>query len=332
MFFIYIIYIKTAGKDMYTLNKNCINANCAFLIDKSILKKGKSYSFNLYGQERKNGIISLLCENDFILTEKMYKELITTRFIYIFNADKNLYEKYYMQNVQKVKKSLNLSNILNETEEITYKLFEDPESLNNLKDIQNSVTNTVSLILKDNSILSSALSIFSHDYYTHTHSVHVKIYSICLGKRLGLDKKALEELGTAALLHDLGKSKISKQILNKKEKLTNEEFLQIKKHPLFGYEIAKKLNINNKNILLGIRSHHEKIDGTGYPDGLKGNEIHLFAKIISICDIFDALSSKRSYKNPLSAFDTLLRMKKEMSNLIDIKILNEFILMLNSKA
>ena len=133
MFFIYIIYIKTVRKNMYVLNKNCINPNCAFLIDKSILKKGKSYSFNLYGQERRNGIISLLCENDFVLTEKMYKELITTRFIYIFNADRDLYEKDYLQSVHKVKKSLNLSNILDETEEITYKLFEDPESLNNLK-------------------------------------------------------------------------------------------------------------------------------------------------------------------------------------------------------
>lgn len=316
---------------MKELDRNYINHNNAFLIDKSILKKGKSYCFNLYGHDTKEDNISLICENESPLTEKMYKELVTTRFLYVYSNDKNLYEEHYLENVQKVKKSFNLSNILNDTSEITHKLFEDPESLNNLKDIQFLVTNTVDLILKDNSILNSALSIFSHDYYTHTHSVHVKIYSLCLGKKLGLSKKALEDLGTAALLHDLGKSKVSKEILNKKGKLTFEEFEQMKNHPVYGYEMAKKLDICNNNILAGIRNHHEKMDGSGYPDGQKDKEIHIFAKIIAICDIFDALSSKRSYKNPLSAFDTLLKMKKEMSTQIDMKVLNEFILMLNSK-
>mgnify|MGYP002477467154 CR=1 FL=1 len=98
--------------------------------------------------------------------------------------------------------------------------------------------------------------------YTHTHSLNVSIYALCLGKSMGIDEKNLEDLGTTALLNDLGKSKITKEIINKKGKLTEYEYNEAKKHSIYGWALAKRLGITNKNILLGIRNHHEKLDGT----------------------------------------------------------------------
>ncbi len=145
---------------------------------------------------------------------------------------------------------------------------------------------------------------------------------------MGLKKEELNLLGKAALLHDLGKSKIEPDIVNKNGSLSEKEFLAMKMHPAFGYEIAKKMGIDNKDILDGIRHHHEKLDGRGYPDGLKDSEIGLFARIIGVCDVFDALTTQRSYKKAMRSIDALRLMKEDMKNHLDADILNTFIKML----
>ena len=144
----------------------------------------------------------------------------------------------------------------------------------------------------------------------------------------GLEKEDLLNLGISSLLHDLGKSKIDSTIINKNGLLTDVEFVEVKNHPYYGWLIAQEIGISNKDILDGIVYHHEKIDGTGYPKGLKGDKIPLYAKIISICDAFDAISTKRTYKDSISSFGALLLMKKEMSNSFDIHLVNSFIQML----
>jgi putative nucleotidyltransferase with HDIG domain len=171
------------------------------------------------------------------------------------------------------------------------------------------------------------MKIATHDYYTHTHSINVAIYALSLGSFLGFNEVELEELGEAALLHDLGKSKIASEIINKKGKLTIQEFEIIKKHPNYGVSLGLKLGIKNKKILEGIKYHHEKMDGSGYPSGLYRDEIPLYAKIIGICDIFDALTSQRSYKRAMTSFEALKLMKVDMNKHLDIKLLNQMILM-----
>jgi HD-GYP domain-containing protein (c-di-GMP phosphodiesterase class II) len=136
----------------------------------------------------------------------------------------------------------------------------------------------------------------------------------------------------AAVLHDLGKSKIDYEIINKNGKLSDEEFAHMKCHPAFGHEIALKLGIDDERILSGIRHHHEKIQGGGYPDNLKGEQISYFARIIGVCDVFDALSTKRSYKDPMSSFESLLLMKQQMSEHLDMDIVNAFIKMLHKQG
>jgi HD-GYP domain-containing protein (c-di-GMP phosphodiesterase class II) len=189
------------------------------------------------------------------------------------------------------------------------------------------VSDLVDTILVDNFTLKSLLVIASHDYYTHTHSINVAIYALSLGSFLGLQKETLAELGEAALLHDLGKSKIDPAIINKNGKLTDKEFKEVQKHSDLGYAVGLKLGIKNKNVLDGIRHHHEKMDGSGYPLGLKGKEIPLFARIIGACDIFDALTSRRSYKEPMTTFETLKLMKTTMKEHLDVRLLDKMISM-----
>ena len=171
------------------------------------------------------------------------------------------------------------------------------------------------------------MTIASHDYYTHTHSINVTIYALSLGSFLGIKGHALAELGEAALLHDLGKSKVDIEIINKNGKLTDKEFEEMKKHPLLGYTLGLKLGIKSRDVLEGIRHHHEKMDGSGYPLRMRGEKIPYFARIIGICDIFDALTSRRSYKEPMTSFDALLLMKTTMKEHIDPKLLNSMIKM-----
>ncbi|MDO8453920.1 MAG: HD domain-containing protein, partial [Sulfurimonas sp.] len=164
---------------------------------------------------------------------------------------------------------------------------------------------------------------------THTHSLNVSVYALCLGAALGLKEEKLVPLGRAALLHDLGKSKINYEVINKNGVLSQEEFEEMKSHPSLGYDIAINIGINDKNILDGIRHHHEKLDGNGYPDNLKEHEIKLFPRIIGICDVFDALTTRRSYKEAIRSFNALQIMKLEMNAHLDMKILNVFIKMLH---
>lgn len=138
-----------------------------------------------------------------------------------------------------------------------------------------------------------------HDNYTKGHSNNVSKLAIEFSKLLNLDDDKQYQIFWAALIHDMGKIVIPSEILNKPTKLTNEEFDEIKKHPIYAYEVLKDID-TMKDIAKYIRHHHERIDGRGYPDQLKGDEIPYESKIICICDAWDAMTSSRSYKRPLS--------------------------------
>lgn len=136
----------------------------------------------------------------------------------------------------------------------------------------------------------------SKDGYTYQHSLNVAVYSVVTGIAMGLRRGMLKELSAAALLHDIGKMQIPMRILDKPGKLTDEEYEEIKKHSEYGYELLKESHQITSKIKMGVYMHHENVDGTGYPLGLKEHQIYLFAQIIHIADVYDALSSRRSYK------------------------------------
>ena len=136
------------------------------------------------------------------------------------------------------------------------------------------------------------------DPYTRGHSDRVSEYSVLIGKKLGLDEKTLHILKIGGLFHDIGKIGIPDSILLKESKLSDEEYSQIKNHPLIGVHILSNATIF-QDIIPIVKHHHERFDGKGYPSQLSGKDIPYLARIVSIADSFDAMTSKRSYRNAL---------------------------------
>lgn len=162
------------------------------------------------------------------------------------------------------------------------------------------------------------------DDYTYTHCLNVSVLANIFAHWLHLPDQQIKEVTVSGLLHDVGKMKIDNKILNKPGKLTNEEFEIIKKHATFGYEAIKEQTIN-QDIKNGVLFHHEKLDGSGYPLGIKGEQIPLYAKIISIVDIYDAMTSKRSYHDKHSPFKVIRMFEQESYGLLDTKLLFVFL-------
>lgn len=149
------------------------------------------------------------------------------------------------------------------------------------------------------SIETLRTTVEAKDPYTRGHSDRVSAYSVLLGKKIGLSEEDLKTLQIGGLFHDIGKIGITDTILLKSEKLTEEEYLEIKNHPEIGVTILSKSRIFN-NILPIVQHHHEKYDGSGYPGKLAGDSIPLLARIVSIADSFDAMASQRPYRYSIS--------------------------------
>jgi len=152
-------------------------------------------------------------------------------------------------------------------------------------------------------IKSLNIALEARDPYTSGHSQRVRRYSLALGKALGLERRTLRKLALAACLHDIGKVAIAESILNKPGRLTVDEHRTIQRHPVLGEKILRPI-IRNREVLGAIRGHHERMDGKGYPDGLSGEQIPLLARIISVADCFDAVTTIRPYRGALSLSET----------------------------
>jgi putative two-component system response regulator len=162
------------------------------------------------------------------------------------------------------------------------------------------------------------------DTYTHGHSKRVTLYALILGRALNLDNATLEKLQLAGLLHDIGKIGTPEKILNKPGGLTHEEYAKIKEHPGKGREILKNIR-QLKEISSWLRSHHEKYDGTGYPDGLKADEIPLPARILAVADTYDAMTSDRSYRKGLPHEVAVEEIKRCVDTQFDPMVVDVFL-------
>lgn len=303
-------------------------------IDHRLIHVGDKIEFNIFINDYLTHM-SLFLQSDTVVDDDIKISLNEVEKLYIERGDKDKYESLIEEKLQYVVENSSLSLeekvdiIYSSTSELTNSLYQNPNALENVQRSKNIVEPILQSIIYDENAIKSFIKIIEYDYYTHTHSLNVSIYSLCLGSELGLEKKKLNALGRAALLHDLGKSSIDLSILNKMGRLSQFEFDEMKRHPSLGYEIALNLGIKDRNILDGIRHHHEKLDGMGYPDGLSGDEITIFPRIIGICDVFDALTTQRSYKQALRSYDAIFLMKTHMHTHLDMKIVDRFIKMLH---
>jgi HD-GYP domain-containing protein (c-di-GMP phosphodiesterase class II) len=166
------------------------------------------------------------------------------------------------------------------------------------------VNELVMTCLNSPSVFPNMTRLKDFDDYTFTHSLNVSIISIAIGRRLGKSQSELNLIGMAGIMHDLGKMKIPEKILNKPDKLTDEEFRIMKQHPVRGYDLLKYYTKLPEDVLLSVLQHHEKADGSGYPGGINEKQINPMAKIIAIADVYDAVTSDRVYhqgKSPAEA-------------------------------
>ena len=165
------------------------------------------------------------------------------------------------------------------------------------------------------------------DPYLKVHSEHVSRMAVRLGKEIGLDTVQIERLEWASLVHDVGKLGISETILHKPGKLTDEEFKEMKKHPIYSAEIIRPLAHlkGGEETVKAVYHHHERLDGSGYPDGVTADQIPLFSRIISICDVFDALSSDRPYRAAMDDDKILEIIRSSTGNHLDEELVEVFL-------
>lgn len=179
--------------------------------------------------------------------------------------------------------------------------------------------------LKNHGELFSIISdVFLYDDYIFSHSLNVTIYSLALGIEMKLSNKELETLGLGAILHDVGKMEIPLNILLKPGKLTLEEFNEIKKHADSGFQILRK--VQNLPLLVAhcAYQHHERLNGSGYPRGIRDEHIHIYAKIIAVADVFDAITSNRVYRQAMLPHEALEVLYAGINSLFDAKIVEAF--------
>ncbi|HMK57319.1 MAG TPA: HD-GYP domain-containing protein [Dissulfurispiraceae bacterium] len=217
--------------------------------------------------------------------------------------------------------------------ELMGKLLEDPKA-ENIKEAKQGISEIVNMVFEQDDTSHYLLRITSHDFYTYTHSVNVGIFGIMLTKELfrRSDAHDMHELGAAFFLHDLGKIRIDPAIINKPGRLTDAEMEEMKKHPNFSYKILKETNQLSEECGIIAMQHHEREDGSGYPRGLKGDQIHTYGRVCSVADVYDALTAERSYKARLSSFEALKLMKEKMLSHFNQEIFEKFVLLFTEPA
>ena len=301
-------------------------------ISPKVLETGHNYDFPIY-KDLGDSIYAIFLSKDEKLDQDHFEKLQEENIkdLFINHNDHDKYSKEITNYLSKIlddttQPTLLKSEIMHELASDTmHDLLHSDITVEKIEKVSKTVDDTVHFILNDPKAVKSMLYVTTHDYYTYTHSIDVSTYALGFGAYLGLNETQLRILGKGGMLHDLGKKKIPLEIINKDGKLDDNEFEIMKKHPIYGVKILKEMGETNDMVCTIIEQHHEKLDGTGYPKGLKADKIHPFAQIMAICDIFNALTTKRSYKNALSSFEAFKIMHDYMKDELNLKLLSKFI-------
>jgi HD-GYP domain-containing protein (c-di-GMP phosphodiesterase class II) len=293
--------------------------------------------FDLFLPSARTGHMVLYRSGSLAFTEVHRERLASNNVeeLYIASADRKHYLRYIEGHLDDVLRNEGIppqqrARILYSSASLLIEdVFDDPTLGARIGRAHDFVDSTVDYLFRKAEHFTDLLTIMSFDYHTYTHSVNVCIFGIALAKRLGYGQRDLNRLGAGLLLHDAGKSVIDPAILSKRGPLTPEEWEIVKTHPALGVELLSKSGAMERESLLVVEQHHEKCCGRGYPAGLKEHEIHSFAKIATVADVFDALTTERSYKRAVASFPALRTMQIEMADSFDRAILRELILLLH---
>lgn len=288
-------------------------------IDKTLMLPGSEVAFNIYSLGRLS--LDLLVEASEQAPRRLEASLLATDAeLVIRQSDIPRYQAYVRALVTskdlgaKERAKVQTIAIKENSKLIIKDLIDNPRSGEKIKESVVAVNKMVDCILDNREALSELISIKSHDYYTYTHSVNVAALSVGLGIAAGLKRADLESLGIGTMLHDLGKSAIPLDILNKPGKLSDEEFSIMKTHVIESEKILRAQKEIPEAALVAAVQHHEKISGKGYPYGLAGSEVTQFGRIAAIADCYDAMTTERCYKPALTPFHSLSIIVKETGN------------------
>ena len=256
------------------------------------IKPGMILGKDLYDKNN-----SLLLSKGHFLTDNKITRIKNLKYQSVYILDK----KY--DDIEITEDPEDISDILRNNAVLTVKhLFTaggDPLNKKVVSNVKHTVEGIVNEIIlnKHATYTMSDLKLF--DDYTYYHSVNVTVIAVILGYSIGLNKTSLYKLGLGALMHDIGKIFVPKEILTKQDKLTPSEYGLIQDHSRNGYEYLKNINEFSEESNIVALTHHEKFAGSGYPDGIKGNQIPVFGRILAVADVFDALVSDRPYRKAL---------------------------------
>ena len=203
-------------------------------------------------------------------------------------------------------------------------IYSNTESKELADTTNNIASNLMNAINSTDAIAVDISALKTSDEYTFKHSVDVATMSMVLAKQQGLSQKQIYEIGVAGLLHDIGKTKISLDILNKPARLTDEEFAVMKQHPVFGYRMIKDRDEFSNEICMAVLQHHEKMNSKGYPVGFPSDKITQYARILTITDIYDALVTERPYKSAFSQREAV-EMIMSMTGELDLTAMKSFL-------
>lgn len=260
------------------------------------------------------------------LSDKMIQRLLDVRVNHIYIEDVRT-EDIVIENAISDELRMEVTSTI----ETTFKQIQtDLEKNHSLviekasKKLANLIRHLLSEIKSNEQLLTLLSDVYIYDHYIFTHSLNVTLYSLAIGQRLNLSPKELETLGLGAILHDVGKMKISTDILMKPGRLTEEEYEEMKKHSEYGFQMLKKVNTISLLVAHCAYQHHERLNGTGYPRGITGNNIHLFGKIIAVADVFDAVTSNRVYRKAMLPHEGLEILYAGVGTLFDAEVVTAF--------
>lgn len=203
-------------------------------------------------------------------------------------------------------------------------LFSDTSNVEFANAANDITRNLMKAIDENDAVAMNVDALKISDEYTFKHSVDVATMAMIVAKQMQMSEQDIYNIGVAGLLHDVGKSMIPDEILNKPARLTEEEFEVMKQHSVFSYRILKEKGNVSDEILMGVLQHHEKINGSGYPMKALGNQICAYAKILAIVDIYDALVTERPYKAAFTQRDAV-EIIMSMTDELDIDVMKSFL-------
>jgi len=324
--------LTKAAPEPAIYNQYVANKDKHFLVDRTLFHQGSRITFSLY-QLNEFHLTMLLPASEQSPAVVDDRVIRASGDIVIRPEDMPAYNAYLQSLVssehmeQRERDKMRRSVIRENSKLVLKDLLDNPRSGEKIKESVTMVNSMVDSILENKAATGDLLSLRTHDYYTYTHSVNVAVLSVGLALAAGLGREEIVRLGIGAMLHDVGKCSIPVAIINKAGKLDDEEYRIIKTHVPEGELILRGSSDVPEESFFAVSQHHERLSGKGYPNRKTEKEIHIFGRITSIVDCYDAMTTKRSYQPARTPFYALSIITREAGD-FDNELLRSFIKML----